>query len=501
MKYTELSLTENMQKTLEKIGFTNATPIQQKAIPLGLEGKDIIGQAQTGTGKTAGFSIPIIEQMKENKQLQTLILVPTRELALQVADAFKQLAQHTNLRVAVVFGGAPIEKQIRELKNGYECVVATPGRCIDLMKRRILKPQNIKFLVLDEVDEMLSMGFIDDVETIASQLEDEKQTLFFSATMNKNIERVAEKFLKDPVRITIQATRETLDQIEQSYVVVREGQKMSVLTNMLRVQNPERAIIFAKTKKRVDEIAENLAMHGFNVERIHGDLSQEQRTFTFKKFRLGQTNILIATDVAARGLDIKELSHVYNFDLPQELEYYIHRIGRTGRAEAKGEAISFMTPRELDKFLPLVERKTKTKLQKLKAPALEEILEAIEKKAENAMLNNIQEAIDKGYYENAKRLIKSENIDPALLVASALNLLNKGFDKEKFIEEFKRNIRKGQVHAGEKRHDDRRRQDRGNFRHGQKRQGDGRGDGRSRNRRGNDDFQERKFGKKSYKDR
>ncbi|MGL5042293.1 MAG: DEAD/DEAH box helicase [Culicoidibacterales bacterium] len=444
MKYTELALSEDMQSTLAKIGFTDATPIQEKAIPLALAGRDIIGQAQTGTGKTAGFSIPIIEQMHANRTLQTLILVPTRELALQVSDAFSQMAQHTKIRTAVVFGGSSIDRQIRDLKSGFECVVATPGRCIDLMKRRVLKTENIRFLVLDEVDEMLSMGFIDDVETISEKIVEEHQTLFFSATMNRKIEVVANKFLKNPEYIQIKATREKLDQINQSFLVMRDAQKISILADLLRVQAPERAIIFARTKKRVDEITESLVQLGFVVDRIHGDLSQEQRTFTFKKFRAGQTKLLVATDVAARGLDIKELSHVFNYDLPQELEYYVHRIGRTGRADASGNAISFFTPKEVNQLLPQIERKTASKLTKLSHPTVDDVIDAIEKQSMEKVTNNIEKVTDANYLELAKKLL-AENGATELL-ASALMLLTPSFDKDKFIEDHAKNAKRGLEH-------------------------------------------------------
>jgi ATP-dependent RNA helicase DeaD len=432
MRIIELPVSDEMKQTLTKIGFVDATPIQEKAIPLALEGNDIIGQAQTGTGKTAGFSVPIIEQMEANKTLQTLILVPTRELALQVSDAFMQMSQHKKLRVAIVFGGASIEQQIRNLKRGYEVVVATPGRCIDLMKRRVLKTDDIRFLVLDEVDEMLSMGFIDDIETIAEKITHDHQTLFFSATMTKKIQEVAQKFLHNPKYIKIEPSRKNLEQINQSYLILRDNQKTHILSALLHIHNPEKAIIFARTKRRVDDVADELLQQGFAVDRIHGDLSQEQRTFNFKKFRNGQTRLLVATDVAARGLDIKELSHVYNYDLPQELEYYVHRIGRTGRADAYGEAISFFTPAETRKLLTQIERKTKSTLTKAPHPTADEVIAAIEQKAATDIVANIQNVHDKTYFNAAKAL--TDEYNATQLLASALMLLAPTFDKEAFIK-------------------------------------------------------------------
>ena len=435
MKIIDLPISEQMKQTLTNIGFAEATPIQEKAIPLALAGRDIIGQAQTGTGKTAGFSVPIIEQMEANKTLQTLILVPTRELALQVSDAFKQMATHKNIRVATVYGGASIEKQIRDLKSGYEVVVATPGRCIDLMRRRVLKAETVNFLVLDEVDEMLSMGFIEDIETIADQVTSDHQTLFFSATMTKKIQEVAKKFLTDPEYIKIEPTQKNMAQINQSYLVMKDSQKTFILGNLLHIHNPEKAIVFARTKKRVDDIADDLLQKGFAVDRIHGDLSQEQRTFNFKKFRNGQTRLLIATDVAARGLDIKELSHVYNYDLPQELEYYVHRIGRTGRADAHGEAISFFTPAETRRTLPMIEKKTKAELSKIAHPTVDEVLAAIERKAAMDIVENMENVRDEEFYHVAKQLMNEYN--PTRLLASALMLLAPEFDKEAFLKQSK----------------------------------------------------------------
>lgn len=467
MKITELPISEQMKQTLTKIGFVDATPIQEKAIPLGLEGKDIIGQAQTGTGKTAGFSVPIIEQMEANKTLQTLILVPTRELALQVSDAFMQMSTHKKIRVATVFGGASIERQIRSIKGGCEVIVATPGRCIDLMKRRILKADTVKFLVLDEVDEMLSMGFIEDIETIAEKVTGPHQTLFFSATMTKKIQEVAEKFLTNPEYIKIKPTQKNIEQINQSYLVMRDGQKTFILANLLRIHNPEKAIVFARTKRRVDEIADELLQQGFAVDRIHGDLSQEQRTFNFKKFRNGQTRLLIATDVAARGLDIKELSHVYNYDLPQELEYYVHRIGRTGRADAHGEAISFFTPAETNKLLPQIEKKTKAELKKVPHPSIEDVLGAIEQKAALDLIENMDNVVDESFFHLAKQLLNEHN--PTRLVASALMLLAPQFDKEAFMKQYQKH--------GQSRPENRNRRDRGD-------RGRDRGGRRSRDDRG-----------------
>ena len=430
MNFKELNLSEGMQKTLADLGYTEATPIQEQAIPPALEGRDIIGQAQTGTGKTAGFSIPIIETIEANSTLQTLILVPTRELALQVSEAFTQMSKHSGIRVATVFGGASIEQQIRNLRQGFEVVVGTPGRVIDLMKRKVMKMNNIKFLVLDEVDEMLSMGFVEDIEHVVGQITQEHQTLFFSATMNNKIQNVAQKFLVDPVYIKIKASKENLKKIEQLYLVMKDSQKQQVIANLLRTQKPERAIIFARTKRRVDEITDALVHDGFVVDRIHGDLSQEQRTFTFKKFRNGLTPVVVATDVAARGLDIKELSHVYNYDLPQESEYYVHRIGRTGRADASGIAVSFFTAKELRSTLPLLERITGSTMRKIAHPTADEVVESVTKEAIAKLVANIENVTNEKYTLQAQELLATT--DATELVASALMLLTPDFNEDKF---------------------------------------------------------------------
>lgn len=479
MNFTDLNLSEKMQANLAAIGYEQATPIQLKAIPVALEGRDVIGQAQTGTGKTASFSIPMIEQMQANKTVQALILVPTRELAIQVAESFKNLSKHTDLRVATVFGGASIERQIRDLKSGFECVVATPGRCIDLMKRNILRGDDIQFLVLDEVDEMLNMGFIDDVETIVSQLNPERQTLFFSATMTDKIEQIAKRFLTNPERIQIKATAQVLSQINQQYIELRDSQKLPTLIDKIYVDNPDRVIIFARTKRRVDEVTDALLQEGFHADRIHGDLSQEQRTFAFKKFRAGQTRMLVATDVAARGLDIQGVSHVYNYDLPQEIEYYVHRIGRTGRAGATGEAIAFITPKEYNTMLPLIERKTKSKVTKITRPTIEDVLKAVELQAAKRLTDTIEEGKLEDYEAVAASLLETN--DAQTLIAAALRLLTPEFDKDEFIEKRRQSNQRdrGGRRDGDRRGGDRRGGDRGGYR-GDRRGGDRGGRGGDR---------------------
>lgn len=431
MKYSEMPLSAAMHSTLAEIGYETATPIQVEAIPNVLEGHDIIGQAQTGTGKTAAFAIPTIEQLQPGKLPQVLVLVPTRELALQVTDEFRKLSAHTKLKTVAVYGGESIDKQFKLLRQGADIIVGTPGRVIDhIVKRRTLKTDNIRFMILDEVGEMLSMGFIDDVETILEKMPEQRQTLFFSATMPQKVKAVAEKFLNEPVHIAIKAKELTVENITQYYVEVRDNQKLATLVDVIRVQKPELAIVFARTKRRVDEVMEALMQEGFHADRIHGDLSQEQRTVAFRKFKARQTRILIATDVAARGLDIQGVSHVYNYDLPQDYEYYVHRIGRTGRAGLSGQAISFVTPKERKGQLPYIEKKTKATMERMYRPSTNEVIEAVENEAAERMIDSI--SFGEAYHRVAQAKQMLKEYDPSLLVAAALHLLTPKFDKEAF---------------------------------------------------------------------
>lgn len=315
------------------MGFEEATPIQEGTIRLGMEGKDIIGQAQTGTGKTTAFGIPLIEKIDtRDGNVQGLVIAPTRELAIQVSEELYNLGKDKNVRILSVFGGQEIGRQIRALKNRPQIIVGTPGRLIDHINRRTLKLDNVNTLVLDEADEMLNMGFIEDIQSIMSNVPETRQTLLFSATMPDPIRRIAEKFMKTPEIVKIKSKEMTVENIEQFYVKSVEREKFDILSRLLNVQQPELAIVFGRTKRRVDELAKALNLRGYLAEGIHGDLSQAKRMSVLKQFKANKIDILVATDVAARGLDISGVSHVYNFDIPQDPESYVHRIGRTGRA-------------------------------------------------------------------------------------------------------------------------------------------------------------------------
>jgi ATP-dependent RNA helicase DeaD len=363
--FSQLPISKQVLNSISKMGYKEPTEIQKKAIPVALEGKDIIAQAQTGTGKTAGFGIPLIEKINpKEKKIQALVLVPTRELAIQVAKELKDIGRTKKVFVLSVYGGKSINHQIKFLKKGNDTVVVgTPGRVKDLIERGYLKLDNVHTFVLDEADRMLDMGFIEDIEFIMSHLPKEKQTLLFSATMPKAILNLAEKFLKkDYVFLKVVPEKITVEKIKQKAYRVDSGKKLETFVNVLKETLDGKVIVFTKTKKMADELAKKLKTNGFNADAIHGDYSQRKREKVLNSFREGKLNILVATDVAARGLDIKDIKVVYNFDLPNDTESYVHRIGRTGRAGKNGIAISFFAPDE-DIFFNRILKITKASIE------------------------------------------------------------------------------------------------------------------------------------------
>jgi len=356
--FSELNISESTQRALSKMGFEEATPIQEGTVRFGMEGRDVIGQAQTGTGKTAAFGIPIIEKVDtKNPAVQALVIAPTRELAIQVSEEIARIGADKRVRILSVYGGQEIGRQIRALRNNPQIIVGTPGRILDHIKRKTLKLDGVQTLILDEADEMLNMGFIEDINTILASVPSERQTLLFSATMPGPIRKIAETFMKNPEMVKIKSKEMTVENIEQFFVKAQEREKFDVLSRLLNVQQPELAIIFGRTKRRVDELSQALSIRGYIAEGIHGDLTQAKRMSVLKQFKEGKVDILVATDVAARGLDISGVTHVYNFDIPQDPESYVHRIGRTGRAGKSGVAITFVTPREMG-YLRIVEEPT-----------------------------------------------------------------------------------------------------------------------------------------------
>ena len=422
-KFEELGLSQATLKAVLQMGFEEATPIQSETIPLGLKGIDLIGQAQTGTGKTAAFGIPLVEKVDiKLDAIQGIIIAPTRELAIQVSEELYKLGSGKRVRVLPIYGGQDISRQIRSLKKAPHIIVGTPGRVLDHINRKTMRLDTVNTVILDEADEMLNMGFIEDIESILASTPAERQTLLFSATMPGPIQRMAEKFMKDPQIVRVKTKEMTVPLIEQYYTEVQEKNKFDVLTRLLDIQSPELAIVFGRTKRRVDELAEALTLRGYTAEGIHGDLTQAKRMSVLRKFKEGTVDVLVATDVAARGLDISGVTHVYNFDIPQDPESYVHRIGRTGRAGKTGVAMTFITPREKS-YLSVVEKTTKRKMERMQAPTLDEALEG----QQRAVVDKIVQTIESNnlhYYKAAAQELLDGN-DAQTVVAAVLKMLTK----------------------------------------------------------------------------
>ncbi len=396
LKFEALPISEEIQKAVADMGFVEASPIQSEAIPHILEGRDVIGQAQTGTGKTAAFGIPALELVNTaEKKVQVLVLCPTRELALQVSEEIKRLAKYKKgLSVAAIYGGESIERQIMQLKRGVHIVIGTPGRVMDHMERRTLNLEHVRMIVLDEADEMLDMGFREDIETILQVMPEDRQTIFFSATMSKPILSLTKKYQSEPVLVKVVKSELTATSIEQLYYVVKERGKVEVMTRLIDMYNLQLMLVFCNTKKRVDELVEELQVRGYAAEGIHGDLRQQQRNNVMAKFRAGTINILVATDVAARGIDVENVDAVFNFEIPLDEEYYVHRIGRTGRAGKQGRAFTFVVGRELSR-LREIERYTKGKVERGVIPSYGDIVGV--KKAK--FIEQIRESVADGDLE------------------------------------------------------------------------------------------------------
>jgi ATP-dependent RNA helicase DeaD len=423
LKFNELGLSPELLAAIETHGYVEATPIQELTIPLTLQGKDVIGQAQTGTGKTAAFGLPILQNIDTtDSSIQALIVSPTRELAMQTHDELVKLGKGQHVRAQVVFGGSPISRQIRYLENTPHILVGTPGRLLDLINRGAVDLSHVKTLVLDEADEMLNMGFLPDIESIISRTPEKRQTLLFSATMPDAIKNIGVKFMTNPEHIQVAAKELTTDLVEQYVVNSREFEKFDNMTRLLDVQQPELAIVFGRTKRRVDELTRGLEMRGYKAAGIHGDLDQHARTRTLKNFKSGDLQILVATDVAARGLDISGVTHVYNYDIPQDPESYVHRIGRTGRAGKNGVSVTFVSRNEIG-YLREIEKLTKKRMTPLEPATAEE--------AHMARLHNSQVAAqevlskinleESGILKDAEEL--SNMFDGKMLAAALLTIL------------------------------------------------------------------------------
>ena len=422
MKFKELGLDHDLLKAIAQSGFEEATPIQAETIPLVQAGKDVIGQAQTGTGKTAAFGLPILQNIdKADRSIQALVISPTRELAIQTQEELYRLGQDKKIKVQAVYGGADIRRQIRQLSEHPQIVVGTPGRILDHIGRHTLKLQNLKVLVLDEADEMLDMGFIDDIEKIVEQMPTARQTLLFSATIPASIMRLTNKFMHEPVTVKIKAKELTADTVEQYYVRAKDYEKFDVMTRLFDVQDPDLALIFGRTKRRVDELTRGLKARGYRAEGIHGDLTQQKRMSVLRQFKSGQLDFLVATDVAARGLDISGVTHVYNYDIPQDPDSYVHRIGRTGRAGHKGVSVTFVTPNEIE-YLHTIEDLTKKRMLPMKPPTAEEALMG----QISSGLETIKAQVEANDTEKYEAMAESllENYTPLQLVSAYLKAVS-----------------------------------------------------------------------------
>lgn len=421
--FYEFNLSYPVVRAISTIGFEVATPIQSETIPIALLGKDVIGQAQTGTGKTAAFGVPLVEMSDADKRVtQAIVLTPTRELAVQVAEELNKIGQIKGIRTVPIYGGQSIDRQIRALKNKPHLIVATPGRLMDHMRRKTVRFDHIKTVVLDEADEMLNMGFIEDIDTILAEMPLPRQTLLFSATMPEQIRKLAKKYMNEPEVIKVKAKEMTVSNIDQDYIEVQEKKKFDVLCRLLDIQSPELAIVFGRTKKRVDEVAEGLIKRGYFAEGIHGDLTQKKRDQVIRQFKEKTIDIMVATDVAARGLDISGVTHVYNFDIPQDPESYVHRIGRTGRAGNAGLAVTFVTPRETD-HLRTIEKLTKKRINKRPIPSYSEVIAG----QRQSTVEKLMELADQGKLDEYKKTAEQmlEETDSVLLLSAALKMLTK----------------------------------------------------------------------------
>ena len=418
--FDDLLLNKSLLKILKEVGYETPSPIQEKTIPLLLEGRDIIGQAQTGTGKTAAFALPLISNMDlKQKDPQLLVLAPTRELAIQVSEAFQKYATYMkNFHVLPVYGGADYSGQIRALKRGVHVVVGTPGRVMDHMRKGTLKLGGLSAMVLDEADEMLRMGFIDDVEWILEQTPDDRQIALFSATMPQQIRRIATRYLNDPEQVTIKTKTATVNTIRQRFWPVSGVHKLDALTRILEAEDFDGMIIFVRTKNSTEELADKLKARGYSAAPLNGDIAQNKRERTVNALKKGQVDIVVATDVAARGLDVERISHVVNYDVPHDTESYVHRIGRTGRAGRQGDAILFVAPRE-KRMLNAIERATRQKIDMMELPSPE----IINDKRIDKFKQKITDALAKEETSIFTQLIEQyqqEHNIPAIEIAAAL---------------------------------------------------------------------------------
>jgi ATP-dependent RNA helicase DeaD len=405
IQFSDFHLSREIGKAIEEMGFEEPTPIQALTIPLIQSGRDVTAQAQTGTGKTAAFGIPLIEKIDaSHRTVQVIVLCPTRELAIQIAEEFSELLTHLpRITVLPVYGGQPIDRQLRALHSGIHIVIGTPGRVMDHLRRRTLSLDEVSTVVLDEADQMLDMGFRDDIELILKKIPQKRQTLLFSATIPQPIIEISKRFMNKPEFVKVEYAELTVPQTEQSYIEVKERDKLDVLCRLIDIADPHLSIIFCNTKRRAEELAGKVKARGYRAEELHGDLKQTQRDRVMGGFRKGTIEILIATDVAARGIDVEDVDMVINFDVPQDVEYYVHRIGRTGRAGKSGRAITFVAPKDFTK-LREIQHYAKVQIPRMPIPTQSDVAET----RTRTMLEKVRETINAGGLESYVRIIEHE---------------------------------------------------------------------------------------------
>lgn len=424
IKFEDLNLSSELNKAINELGFKNATLIQRQAIPVILKGHDVIGHSQTGTGKTAAFGIPAIENLDTEKlgNVQVLVLCPTRELAVQSSQEMRKFAKYKKIKIHPIYGGQSIDFQIKALKSGCDIVIGTPGRIIDHLNRKTLKLNNLKTIVLDEADEMLNMGFVDDIETILKAMPEKRQTLLFSATMSKEILSITKKYLTDPIMVKIAKETATASTIKQYMYDIPKGAKIEVLARLIDYYNPKRSMIFCNTKKMVDTLSEELRHRGYFAEGLHGDMKQFSRNQAMESFKRGRIDLLIATDVAARGLDVDNVQYVINFDLPQDLEYYVHRIGRTGRIGREGTSLTLISGNKEFADIKNIERQTKSKIELKPIPTMTEVADAKNDRIADNILNTIEKGLLNKHISIVEKLAE-KGIEQTSISAALLKML------------------------------------------------------------------------------
>lgn len=436
MRFNELNLSREVLQAIEEMGFVNPSEVQEGTIPEILDGHDLLAQAQTGTGKTASFGIPMIEKIQDNnyETLQGLVLVPTRELARQVSEELQKLSKHkTFIRVLAIYGGADMGKQLRELKRGASIVVGTPGRVMDHMKRKTIDLSDLKFLVLDEADEMFDMGFRDDMKTIIEKTNDDRQTLFFSATFDNEIEEFSKLYQNNPKKVIIEKKELTAEKIKQYYLELNRNMKTEILNRLILIHKPKKSIIFCNTKRMVENLEEEIAQKGYKVDSLHGDMRQSSRDNVMKKFRKGTIDVLIATDVAARGLDVSDIDIVFNYDLPQQAEYYVHRIGRTARAGKKGLSFTFVTSRDYPKFRE-IEKYANIKMERIDLPTKGDLERESMENLFDRVSKNILKAEDNVRYSEVLNKLLAQGHSLYDISASLLKMVNESSKNRKITE-------------------------------------------------------------------